>query len=102
MMWLMIAQGVLIALLIFALLTMYDHIKMFRFLVENFVNTVQKLCDNNVRENKNVAANINAVKEAIKNSNGISDYVKSLDGITKSLGSTANIIKTEVTKFKKG
>ena len=102
MIWLLIVQGVLILLMGFALLAMYDHIKMFKFLVENFVTTVQKLCDNATRENKNVGANIGMLKEAIKDANKITNCIKNFDVISGDLSSTEKILKSEVARLKKG
>ena len=102
MMGLLIIQSALIILMLFALLAMYDHIKLFKFLVESFVTTVQKLCDNSVRESKNMGANIMAVKDVIKNANGVLDTVKGIDSIAQSLSNTATNLKSEVSKIKKG
>ena len=97
----MIVQAILVMFMVFAVLTMYDHIKMFRFLVENFVNTVQKLCDNSVRENKNVAANIGMIKETIKDANKITNSIKTFDAIAKDLSSVEKVLKSEITKMNK-
>lgn len=102
MVWFMIAFSIMLVLMIFVTLAMYDHMKMFKFLVENFITTVQKLCDNATRENKNVAANINALKDAVKDSNKINDAVKSIDSSTHSLTASVNILKSEVNKIRKG
>lgn len=99
--WFLVAYSVVLIIMAVVIVAMYDNLKLFKFLLENFVITVQKLVDNSVRENKNVAANINMIKEAIKNANSVHDSVKNLDAITKNLASTATVIKVETTKLKR-